>query len=363
MVQRSRAQGECLTPTSLLSAQMESLPDFTLPIICGGTHYFIQHFLFPPKELSFDRPRDQQEARASNPLATRWTPPGPCPPTPASMSPELRRLLDTFWTTEASFPEADSAAAESVGTSPCSRPTITNNHELLCLWQVLDCIDPDEAKRWHWKDGRKVRRGIERWWERGGRKVEPQTFTMRGATEGRQARCVCDSLLLLTVRFRTLLFWVYESMDSLKPRLDGRVDRMVANGLLREIEELRQIAIHLYGSAQNTDHSEGIFQAIGQCNVGTELTAGYKEFANLHLPQEHPETDKQFQMMLDRMKVSTHQYAKSQIKWIKKQLLPAVKEARDLGGDVHLYVVPGGPAGEAIARTVLDGAWTRNRQG
>lgn len=90
-----------------------------------------------------------------------------------------------------------------------------------------------------------------------------------------------------------------------------------------------------------------------------KLTIGYKEFADLELPQEHPATDARFQKMLDRMKVSTHQYAKSQIKWIKKQLLPAVKEAQSLGGDVHLYVVPGGPVGEAIAQTVLDGAWER----
>lgn len=66
--------------------------------------------------------------------------------------------------------------------------------------------------------------------------------------------------------------------------------------------------------------------------------------------------------MLDRMKVSTHQYAKSQIKWIRKQLLPAVKEAQSLGGDVHLYVVPGGPEGEATARKVLDGASETRRE-
>lgn len=55
-------------------------------------------------------------------------------------------------------------------------------------------------------------------------------------------------------------------MDTLKPRLDGRVDKMVSNGLLQEIQELRQIAVKLYGSAQHTDHSEGIFQAIGELN-------------------------------------------------------------------------------------------------
>lgn len=57
--------------------------------------------------------------------------------------------------------------------------------------------------------------------------------------------------------------------------------------------------------------------------------------------------------MLTRMKVSTHQYAKLQVKWIKKQLLPVLHEAQSLGGDVHIYVVPGGEEGEVLAQSVL----------
>jgi tRNA dimethylallyltransferase len=45
------------------------------------------------------------------------------------------------------------------------------------------------------------------------------------------------------------------------------------------------------------------------------------------------------------MKLSTHQYARSQIKWIRKQLLPAIKEARSLGGTVEVYAVRGGIEG------------------
>lgn len=62
-----------------------------------------------------------------------------------------------------------------------------------------------------------------------------------------------------------------------------------------------------------------------------------------------------FKQMLERMKLSTHQYAKSQIKWIKKQLLPAAAEARALGGEVYVYVVPGGPDGQETARQIQEG--------
>jgi tRNA dimethylallyltransferase len=64
--------------------------------------------------------------------------------------------------------------------------------------------------------------------------------------------------------------------------------------------------------------------------------------------------DPAFSGMLARMKLSTHQYARSQLKWIRKQLLPAVREARALGGEVAVYVVHGGEKGEGVARNVLD---------
>jgi len=79
---------------------------------------------------------------------------------------------------------------------------------------------------------------------------------------------------------------------------------------------------------------------------------GYKEFSGLDLEKD-PMSDPQFGEMLERMKLSTYQYARSQIKWIKKQLLPAVKEARSLGGDVQVYVVRGGEEGYAPSIQLL----------
>jgi tRNA dimethylallyltransferase len=108
-----------------------------------------------------------------------------------------------------------------------------------------------------------VKRGLERWWERGGSSQDESAVR----SSGRKAR------------FRTLVFWVYEPMDTLKPRLDRRVDKMIEvstrseyqgseadqkNGLLREIAELRGIAKEVYGTAEAVDHTEGIFQAIGR---------------------------------------------------------------------------------------------------
>ncbi|WWC89196.1 uncharacterized protein L201_004114 [Kwoniella dendrophila CBS 6074] len=321
--------------------KVASLPASTLPIICGGTHYFIQHYLFPPPELSFDRSESSSTSSKSAPTSTalRWTPPRPLPLIPQNIAPEMVRLLETFWTTKPEWPHGlmtqnGEGSTFEISSSNSSRPTLNDDAQLLALHHLLCAIDPKEGRRWHWRDGRKVRRSLERWWERGGSDDIPiavkENVNSGDTKAGRQAR------------FRTLIFWVYEPLETLRPRLDKRVDRMVENGLLREIAELRGIAKEIYGTTESTDHTEGIFQSIG-----------YKEFASLALPQRDSLSDPAYKAALERTKLSTHQYAKSQLKWIKKQLLPAVKEAKELGGEVEVYVVNGGHKGIAPAVDIL----------
>ena len=60
---------------------------------------------------------------------------------------------------------------------------------------------------------------------------------------------------------------MYEPLESLRPRLGKRVDKMVENGLLKEIAELRGIAKEVYG---REDHNEGIFQSIGKSHIWFE---------------------------------------------------------------------------------------------
>lgn len=170
-------------------SQVSSLPGDTLPIVCGGTHYFIQHFLFPPGELSFERPgagapnniiEDPQASSSSSRIPRpnlRWQPPGPLPPVgDKGLSLEQLALLETFWTHSPVWPGSnsdqsnndlsDQPAAGPSAPSASSRPTIMDDTQLLSLHSLLAAVDPPEAGRWHWRDGRKVRRGLERWWER-----------------------------------------------------------------------------------------------------------------------------------------------------------------------------------------------------
>lgn len=150
-------------------------------------------------------------------MSVRWTPPGPRPPIPENLSPELLALLDTFWLTEPTWPSTSgsSVTERNPGPSKSSRPTTREDEHLLALHRLLETIDPKESQRWHWRDGRKVRRSLERWWERGGTVDSVPSSNGLQEPKGREAR------------FRTLIFWVYEPMETLRPRLDRRVDKML----------------------------------------------------------------------------------------------------------------------------------------
>jgi hypothetical protein len=53
------------------------------------------------------------------------------------------------------------------------------------------------------------------------------------------------------------------------------------------------------------------------------------------------------------MKISTRQYAKRQLKWVQKQMLPVVKQARERGDEVWVYVVRGGDADAQLGEEIL----------
>ena len=143
--------------------------------------------------------------RPKDPVRLRWRPPCSRPEVAHDLDPELGRLLDTFWTAEPVWPaspvpdnglEEGEAGPSTLLARPSgapartSRPQVTDDRELLALYRLLGALDPKEAARWHWRDGRKVRRALERWWERGTELIEYNDNDGSASTNesGRQAR-------------------------------------------------------------------------------------------------------------------------------------------------------------------------------
>ncbi|GAA5947334.1 hypothetical protein JCM3775_005368 [Rhodotorula graminis] len=324
----------------------------TLPIAVGGTSYYLQNLVFPGQLVN--------DVTSSRPCSPDPTPSRPATPPPLAEPRTLADvahfpplLLDRITSLPASllalflaFPSLPTLSSPT--SLPPSFPLArvppelrTAEHLVPALYALLQHVDPASAKRWHWRDVRKVSRAIEIVW------------TKRTWDDVRREQRARPSE---GPRFRTLIFWLHADTDALHPRLDARVDKMLERGLLSEIDELWHVA-HEPG-ADPVDYSKGIYQAIG-----------YKEFAPyLSLarssapcssspsssptapapapgpgPDASPELRAEFDRAVRTMKTSTRQYAKRQVKWIRAKLLPAVRDeaerARDEGREAEVVVV------------------------
>lgn len=204
-------------------------------------------------------------------------------------------------------------------------------HFAWSCWNLLNALDADTASRWHWRDIRKVRRQIEL--------SLPSLFSHKTAPPSPKS----DGDISASDprhRYRVLLFWLTCQKEVLDKRLDGRVDTMVnvsmlfiligiahasrQNGLLDEVKQLYQTQKE---TDVEVDYTRGICQAIG-----------YKPFAT-YLQQPSP-SSKDFEAAIEQTKIQTRQYAKRQIGWFQRKLLPAMRQLQQSGQrDVQVYVL------------------------
>ncbi|KJX98922.1 trna isopentenyltransferase like protein [Zymoseptoria brevis] len=247
-----------------------------LPILVGGTHYYTQSLLFK------DRLAEKEEVAG-----------------------------------ESDFVEVTSD----------KYPILKESTEVLL--EELTKVDPEMADRWHPNDRRKIQRSLEIYLQTGrkasqiyaeqrqGRKTEEDTQPDAGAFD---------------MRFDTLLFWIHSENDTLRARLDQRVDKMLDQGLLQEVETLNAFANAQAAQGTPVDETRGIWVSIG-----------HKEFKVYSAAlAEGMEDQKQLQKLkaegLERTKIATRQYSKRQVRWIKIKLVDALAEA---GSSDSLYLLDG----------------------
>ncbi|KAL0061077.1 tRNA dimethylallyltransferase, mitochondrial [Marasmius tenuissimus] len=285
-----------------LNAVEEAHSRKQVPIIVGGTSYWIQHLLFPD--------------RLARNVASTPEPEDKSRPSPVPMSPELAQsvaalppdLLSLFNSLPDPAPNAD-----------------TDPEAAYSLYNLLKSLDLAIAERWHWKDTRKVLRSLRIIEETGKRPSEMIEQQSRNRVKP---------------RFNTLCFWLYAKPDVLKPRLDLRVDKMVEQGLLDEVRALRELTTSNDEANGGSDYTFGMFQSIGKL--------GYREFHS-YLALSNP-TDNDFQTALNNMKTSTRQYAKKQISWLRNKLLPALYSSNEdcnAENTAHTYLLDATELGDS----------------
>ncbi|KAI0883270.1 tRNA isopentenyltransferase [Annulohypoxylon maeteangense] len=114
-------------------------------------------------------------------------------------------------------------------------------------------VDPAMADRWHPDDRRKIKRSLEIFLTTGKRASDiyaqqKQVKSFSGSARG---------------SWQCLMFWVYTDPDALKERLDKRVDNMCGNGLMGEVRSLHESRRLQSEQGDGVDVTRGIWQSIG----------------------------------------------------------------------------------------------------
>ena len=263
-----------------------------IPILVGGTHYYLQSMLFADVLVQKHNLADETE---------------------------LPTLQD------------DMKGNDTVH--------FITDEELNTKWPILRAgpeairaelmrVDPVMASKWHPNDHRKIRRSLVIFLQTGRLASEIYAGQARKRQTKSSSNAVKDSddetlnpQHVDSLQYNNLLFWTYTQMDELDIRLEKRVDKMIKRGLIDEIKLLDDFRRQRERDKSPVQLDRGIWNAIG-----------YKEFAGYLSAVNDPHTrqsEEQIKAALAHSKeltfIATRQYARSQIKWIKHKILPTLR--------------------------------------
>ncbi|GAB1314436.1 tRNA dimethylallyltransferase, mitochondrial [Madurella fahalii] len=205
---------------------------------------------------------------------------------------------------------------------------VSNREELAAEYPVLTGpadamlkklreVDPVMADRWHPNDIRKIRTSLEIYFATGRRAsdIYAEQRSKRELKRRSQDPGQGQSLGQL------LLFWLYARREALNERLDKRVDKMVENGLLGETSEVYDYLQRRLASNETVDRSKGIWQSIGFRQFEPYLRA-------LRETPDSPELAKLQLAGIEDTKTATRQYARYQVRWMTYKTISSLQEEK-----------------------------------
>lgn len=217
------------------------------------------------------------------------------------------------------------------------RPAVLDEPTEILLEKLKE-VDPIMADRWHPNERRKIQRSLEIYLRTG--KPASQIYDEQRVRKELPDNTLDDTSRL---RFPTLLFWVHASKDILTKRLDSRVDKMIQNGLLSEVETLHNFRVEYEArTGQLVDQTRGIWVSIGY----KEFMAYQTALVDGSIPEA--ELAKLKRAAIEKTQAATRQYAKRQIRWIQIKLLNALLAAEQ-GQKTFLLDIPDASQWDAAA--------------
>ena len=189
-----------------------------------------------------------------------------------------------------------------------------STNELYCL---LQSSDPDRASVLHPRERRKIWRSLQILSRTG--KKHSELLVQQGGAPG--------SGLGGGLRFdrsNICIIEVWSEQTVLEERCDKRVEKMMKRGLLRELQDfhdkVNKLRLEGQQNLEALNYDKGIWQSIG-----------FKEFHRyLCLTNEERDSEEGktlFNEGVERMKISTRQYSRRQAKWIRRRFLTDVRDS------------------------------------
>ncbi|XP_028400981.1 tRNA dimethylallyltransferase-like [Dendronephthya gigantea] len=184
---------------------------------------------------------------------------------------------------------------------PCS----TSKHTIhdISLHEQLAKVDLAMAQKLHPNDTRKIKRSL-------------QVYQKSGVTHtehiSQQQSRAGSSVYSGPMRFKNVcVLWLQCEFETLDKRLDARVDQMIEQGLVQELIDF-YISWKHESSESKMYNNEGIFQSIGFKEFREFLDGGNSKV------EESPEL---FQSCVEAMKCATRRYARKQVRWVTNRFL------------------------------------------
>lgn len=266
-----------------------------VPVVVGGTNYYVFSLLFEEATLGVDP--DDSGGRSDK----------------GSDSEAEKVEMDD---------DVEVAVVENVDVTNGN----TTTPDLSILDEPTDVVlaklrelDPIMADSWHPRDRRKIQRSLEICLK-SGRKAS-EIYEEQNLIRRQQS---ISTLEAPTLRYKPLIFWLEAEDAVLKDRLNTRVDVMVKEGLLDEVQELRAFADEATRKGVVLNKRKGIWIAIGYKELEPWLDARQNESTDLSKITSLKDAG------VEDIKASTRQYAKRQHRWIRIRLAQHLKSANML---------------------------------
>ncbi|XP_053669582.1 tRNA dimethylallyltransferase [Anopheles marshallii] len=275
-----------------------------MPIIVGGTNYYIESILWRVL-LGESVKRERVRTRSVTEVQDISEPVAKQPKAAGAVTMEDENVLERVLEQLPTMGSSDALEA----------------YESSLLHRVLERVDPESAERLHPNNKRKIIRALEVYMEFGGQRTMSQELADQRAAPG---SCNLGGPL----RYRNVvILWLRCDQDILNRRLNERVDSMVAQGLLPEIRVFYETYVKPYSACE---YHRGILQSIGfkefvkyLDRYGPEMDHELLEYRSVAQEFRGPKPAglDQLEDCLEYLKLVTRRYARRQLQWIRNRFL------------------------------------------